>query len=162
GRESIENDLRGRRPTDVTNSDVCRRTKAIVLKDRGLKVPTIIRALTISESSVLTAVSKVLLSSVTAHPRRGSCVRACIPPLAGRLTAVVFYDWRGIILIEYIPNGTTITDTATHSKSQKINHRIVLILPHLNVFRLFKEHLRRRRFANDNELKEIVGVYFKD
>ena len=127
GRDSLEDDPRPGHPADVISQEMIDRVERLVLNNRRIKVAKLASECGVSNGSVYTIIHEHLgMSKVSAKwvPRnlnmqdcqqRVESSQELLPkkfhtqPSASKVMAMVFWDSKEIILIDYKPAGTSIT-----------------------------------------------------
>ncbi|XP_071083885.1 histone-lysine N-methyltransferase SETMAR-like [Haliotis cracherodii] len=134
GRVNLEDEPRPGRPVEVTNDQTSEAVRQLVVKGRRMKVSEMVKALDISEGSVHT----ILHDRLGMRKLSARWVPKCLSddqkvvqtkeqskqwtgfasprpknfktqPSAGKVMATIFWDIKGVLLIDYLPRGQTIT-----------------------------------------------------
>ena len=119
-RTSLEDEARSGRPLDVTDEEMCKKVWDLVYSDRRIQVDEIAQALGISHGSVSTVLHDLLtmrkltarwvrkpLSDEQMATRASVCSKT--QPSAGKVMATVFWDTKGVIMLDFLPKRSTIT-----------------------------------------------------
>ncbi|UYV84091.1 hypothetical protein LAZ67_X001152 [Cordylochernes scorpioides] len=173
GRQNVLDDERSGRPATATHNAAIAAVRNVVEADRRVTIDEIMIRLPpeieIGRSSIGTIMSDVL--NFRKKPEESAPKKAKVTISAGKVMAIVFWDCKGVLLVDYLPPNTTVNAASSNDPNVagKLKWEIFTHPPYspdvspsdFHLFAALKLHLGGKHFVNDDEVQAEANYWLR-